>query len=110
MASENQKIQFAQAAIEFFREPTSGLILSISCLEKPCLAKKNLQKISFDQYRKAKKGSGNPSSYFCEIIEGKVVIGKTQEGNEISYCKFSDNSFIEGGSLTKSAKENDVKK
>jgi putative hemolysin len=106
---ENQKIHFQQTTVDFSLDPNSGLVLSTHCAQKPCLAKMNLQKISFKKYLREKTGSENPSSYFCKILEGTVVLGKTPQGNEISYCKFADGSLIEGGSLIKSAKENDKK-
>jgi len=51
----------------------------------------------------------NPGSVIChsQLLAGKVVVGKTVHGNEISFCRFADHSMIDLGSLTYIGRRND---
>lgn len=45
-------------------------------------------------------GGKNPAAVKCKhFMEGTVIIGVDKEGNEQSFCKFSDGSYLNNSSI-----------
>lgn len=66
-----------------------------SCLARKALAaSKNLSLTSEQLW-----GGKNPGSVKCRKLGGAVVIGITKNRDEMSLCRFADNSLIDCGAL-----------
>jgi putative hemolysin len=51
-----------------------------------------------------KLGGMNPAAQMCQLAGGETGIFKDQDKNEVSICRFEDDSFIKSWSLMKLAK------
>lgn len=68
--------------------------------KKSCEALKRLKKSSMKAIESERKSStANPGALICLKIGGKVVIGRDAEMNQNAFCRFSDESLIDCGTL-----------
>jgi hypothetical protein len=94
--------------VSFFRDPNTLLVLSESCRFN-CAAKKEAAPVKLNKIRIRNSGGGrNPGSVLCSAIGGEIWIGFEENKNQRSVCKFSDNSFVECGSLVKALSQNEA--
>jgi putative hemolysin len=69
--------------------------------ENSCEALKKLKSAALSSIKEDKNfGTANPGTLICKKIGGEVVMGYDQEQNENSFCRFSDSSLVDSGSLT----------
>ena len=89
------------------------LTISSSCRKKDsfaCEAYSVLSKVSFKSVDKYLQGGANPGAVICKhLLKMEVVIGKDKKGNENSFCKFKDGSYIDNGTLLYYGLKNDKK-
>lgn len=92
-----------------------GLIVSDFCVIN---SKKNCQALEFakEKYKKnlsisdsGKLSMANPASVYCELLDGKSITLKDQQGNAHAYCQFKDSSLIDAWSLYRSHFNTDSK-
>lgn len=97
--------------LEFERNNATGELISKSCLSKKCEATKVLKKISFKKIDSAKfSGGKNPGAVLChELKNTQVVFLRDLNGNDNSFCMFSDKSLLSSASLEMQARKNDEK-
>lgn len=100
---------FLQGKVAFVTELSGKLTVSADCLKPDgslqCEATKGLKDLS---WKKSKKGEENPGSTLCQKqLKGTVVVGKDNAGDENSFCRFSDGSMVDNGSLIFRARKND---
>lgn len=100
---------FQQGKIAFVTDEANKLTVSADCLKEDgslqCDAATALKNIS---WKKRKKGDENPGSSLCQKqLKAIVVVGKDAAGDESSFCRFSDGSMVDSGSLIYRARKND---
>jgi putative hemolysin len=103
---------FTEKKVDFVTDASRKLTVSASCLKNKkleCEAVAGLKKLSWKASRESRRsGTNNPASYLCEKqLGGFVVVGKSEKGDENSFCRFNDGSMIDGGSLIYRARKND---
>lgn len=81
-------------------EIEKGIWVNEEC-EKDCLAYQSARMIKEKKIKAPyPKGGVNPGSWSCKkAFNGKVFIAFDDEGNQQSFCKFSDGSFVNSGAL-----------
>ena len=96
---------------EYSRDPHSKLLIASHCLKSPCEAKEVLKTVSFKNISSPQlTGGKNPASILCQSLHNaQLVILRNLDGNENSFCWFSDQSSISNGSLESQARINDQK-
>ena len=65
-----------------------------------CIALKKLKYASIEKARQELINGTNPGVIICRLLKGESVLGYDKEGNQNSFCKFSDNSMVDSGTLT----------
>ncbi len=87
-----------------------NILINESC-KKKCLAYKSLSALSFKSIQSSDlEGGKNPGAVLCKkILSSQVLYLKDLNGNENSFCLFSDQSIISNGSLYGRAALNDKK-
>ena len=95
---------------EFYRDAGRHFMISKDCVKKGdalrCDAYQALSKASLRG--QTLKGGANPGAVICSRGLGRdVVVGKDEQENENSFCRFSDGSLVSSGSLTYYAHKND---
>ena len=78
---------------------------------KKCMALTTLKSLSMSAVAATDlSGGANPGPILCEQqAKGKVVMGLDPNGNQNSFCIFSDGSIIDNGTLTYYGITNDRK-
>jgi hypothetical protein len=100
---DNKTIYFINnKQISFVNITEKKLTISEKCLTKSknynCMAFLALKKVSLNGLDL--KGGVNPGALVClEKAHGEVVIGLTKDNQEISFCRFKDDSYIDNASL-----------
>lgn len=94
---------------QFSRNASTGLLVSKSCEQKKCHAIKILKTLSFKKLSPNKFTDGkNPGAVLChELKNTQVIFLRDLNGNDNSFCLFSDKSIISSGSLELEARKND---
>lgn len=112
-ASETVTFHFRSGPEAFTRRPAERLVVSKSC-EKPdgtlaCMAVDTTAPLSWARARRqaGEAGGASPGSHLCEEQrKGTVVMGTDDKGDETSFCRFTDGSMIDNGSLIHRARKN----
>jgi hypothetical protein len=78
------------------------------CHNNPnCMALKILKIVKLDSINRSDKQFGkNLGAVLCKKLSGKVVLGINTQGNQNTFCLFSDNSFVSSGSIYHYARKN----
>ena len=85
--------------IIFLENKDQALTMSEHCRDKNCLALKKLDLIKQGKIKYQVDHDLEPGAWLCEkSLDGQVVIGHHEPG-ENSFCRFSDGSLIDTGSL-----------
>jgi hypothetical protein len=78
--------------------------------KESCDAMLALKKISYQRSTKDIEGGANPGAVICKKqLKMKLFVLIDRDGNEHTFCKFKDDSFIGSGTLSYYASENDRK-
>ena len=71
---------------------------------KKCLAQESVKHASMKSISSEwRQNTSNPGVLICLQLKGSLRIGKDSQGNENSFCEFSDHSRIDCGSLVRAA-------
>lgn len=111
-AAETLTFHFASGPVAFTRRAAERLVVSQSC-EKPdgtlaCTAAETTTPLSWPRARReaAREGT-SPGTHLCEEQrKGTVVMATDERGDETSFCRFTDGSMIDNGSLVARARKN----
>jgi putative hemolysin len=83
--------------------PERRLTISKSCERRPgqfrCKAYEAFEHASLAGHEEELRGGANPGAVVCGLARGKVKISRDAQGRENAYCRFSDGSLIDCGSL-----------
>lgn len=109
---EVKKFTVAGENIDFYHYSNMHVTLSKPCksLDKKELCKEisYLKTISLSKAGLKATGGINPASVICKkTLNGAVYIGYDENKNENSFCKTSDGTYIDGGTLTYYALKNE---
>lgn len=78
-----------------------GLELSQNCFKKGTTPECEAFRLSSQKFSVSAQGSqflGNPASTYCSSMSGTSNVGKSNNGNDIDVCEFSDGSFVKSWS------------
>lgn len=77
-----------------------ALVVSKNCEKGPssCVALKNLPQATAE-LNDMNDGGRNPGVPICRRLKGSVVLGQTPQGDQQSFCRFTDESYISLASL-----------
>lgn len=86
--------QFGKAIVAF--KQLNGFTVNRDCNSEQCMAIKKAQEhYSTPLSNELLVGGKNPNSVRCKhLMHGKVIIGLDMDGNEQSFCHFSDGSYL----------------
>ena len=111
LSFEEDSYRFGTLKFVFVSDYDKRLTISKNCLKNGkfnCLAYQTIKKASLKAIEDQLFGGMNPGSKICsDQLRGTVVLGKDDKGNENSFCKFSDESIIDNGTLTYYGIKND---
>lgn len=85
--------EIAGSSVAF--KAVNGLVINKAC-QKTCLAyKKGMNAASIKIPSRDLTGGKNPASVRCrKYLDGVVVMGRSQEGHQQSFCLFKDASYL----------------
>lgn len=98
--AENKEMLFTLGQTSIVFAKIDGFIVNKSCGES-CKALVNAKESGSKQVpSELLVGGKNPAAVRCKhFMEGTVIIGVDKEGNEQSFCKFSDGSYLNNSSI-----------
>lgn len=100
LAIDESNISFYQGEDEvvFIENKNLNYIYSKNCLKNNCLALKSIQNLP--RKINVTSGGANPGAIFCtDNLSGTLIKFKDKMNNEITFCKFNDDSMISVGSI-----------
>lgn len=113
LASETSTFQLLGKPVKFFNYPEQHITVSKSCdllktKNEFCEDLKFLKTISLSKAGLQGTGGVNASSIICsETLKGKVYVGFDENKNENSFCLLPSGFYIDGGTITYYAVENE---
>jgi hypothetical protein len=110
MADENTKLKdwkVGQTYLHTTEVPSFGWIINSDCNQ--CKAFEGAKLASLKNIKKeAKSGGKNPGSLICASFEKtEIFLALDKAGNQMTFCRFPDQSFISNESLLRAAIAND---
>ncbi len=109
----NQIYAFGKTEVEFWSFESLKITVSNRCISNSkladCDALRGLKIVSFKRLDRAKFGGPNPGALICEQqLNGIVMVGIDKlSQNENSFCKLSDGSIVDNGTLISYGIRND---
>jgi putative hemolysin len=104
--------KFGNKNIEFIVQ--NKLVISKNCSQisppAKCMATKSIMNVSFLAINRM-EGGVNPGARICKMqAGGHVLLGVDSKGNEMTFCRFADDSLISNDSLIYASLQNDKNK
>jgi hypothetical protein len=97
--------------VDFIEDPRNHTLVTKSCgasSGNPCAAIGKAKQASQKGIDDISVGGANPGALICkDKLGGTNVLGFDKFNNEQSFCKFSDQSMVDNGSILYFALEND---
>lgn len=108
------KFTIDRKEIIFKAMPERHITISGNCVNngqlKECDASRALKKVNISRLGPDLFGR-NPGALLCsDQLGGRVVWTRNQKGNERTFCKFKDGSYVGSGTLAHYGRENSRKK
>ena len=102
-----QDWKVGQTYLHTIQVPKAGWILNSDC--DKCKALEGARIASLKSIKKeARSGGKNPGSLICASFEKtEIFLALDKFGNQMTFCRFSDQSFISNESLLRAALAND---
>lgn len=106
-ATEPQRISLSVEGktVDLLKFPSRRLTISASCASTggtlACDAFKAWPKSTLDGIKDQDlRGGANPGAVVCaQVLRGKIVVGRFEDGSELSLCRFHDGSLLGTGSI-----------
>lgn len=76
------------------------MMFSSSCKKSNCGARKFAEKAKgINPLKSGKQFATNPASIYCNLLNGKIIIGKDKSNSENAFCQANDKTMVNLSSL-----------
>lgn len=79
--------------------------MSASCQEKSCEARTLIEKARTLDLKSTEGRPKNPGTAYCNLLNGKVVMGENSRGTQTAFCKASDGTLVDLSGMAQHASE-----